>query len=252
MLCVPTETKQPAHVAALLSFKLAMQEHSSGTAQAQLCPQVHFRHKVESIKFPQQPGSHLQVFVRALSDADNGDNGAESAFYNCSLLLACDGARSVVRKALAAAQPGRGWDMQKFPSASGGLAYKVRHEQGRASVAQQSLLSSMQLYSWLQCGDFCVVQSAQRLALGRVLCATHRVQQQPSWFLCSHHCAPRSCLALRSCVVLQVLPMPPNVTLTEKVGPLVNHKSAVYPGKPVDGNSPLRLGMLNIKGVFVL
>ena len=84
--------------------------------------QVVFNTRADSVQLPEAPGEPLVVSATTLKDGQE----PETLRIACRLLVAADGANSMVRGALQEAQPGAGWGMELYPSDAGGLAYKVR------------------------------------------------------------------------------------------------------------------------------
>ena len=81
-----------------------------------------FNTKAQSVQLPEAPGEPL--VVTAVTQKEGQE--PETMRITCRLLVAADGANSMVRGALDDAQPGAGWGMQLYPSDAGGLAFKVR------------------------------------------------------------------------------------------------------------------------------
>lgn len=99
--------------------------------------QVEFATKVDSIQLPEQDGQPLVVTATSRKEGE----APRTAAFTCRLLVAADGANSIVRNALSAAQPDAGWEMEVHPSDAGGLCYKVLSWH---SAVQTLCLSSVQ------------------------------------------------------------------------------------------------------------
>lgn len=84
--------------------------------------QVMFNTKSQSVQLPEAPGEPLVVTAATQKEGQE----PETMRITCRLLVAADGANSMVRGALDDAQPGAGWGMELYPSDAGGLAFKVR------------------------------------------------------------------------------------------------------------------------------
>lgn len=80
--------------------------------------QVHYDARVENVSVPRSPGEQLTVHMGA-------HDGEPSHAWAPKLLVAADGARSVVSRALQEAYPGEGYESKEALSDSGGLAFKV-------------------------------------------------------------------------------------------------------------------------------
>lgn len=88
--------------------------------------QVHYNSRVASVTVPKASGEQLTVHMDA-------HDGAPGHTWAPKLLVAADGARSVVSRALQEAFPGEGHENVQVPSDSGGLGFKVRAT-GRAAL----------------------------------------------------------------------------------------------------------------------
>ena len=177
---------------------------------------VQFSTKVVDILVPQAPGQPLGV-VTASCGEGGGDEARQQ--LNCKLMVGADGANSCVREALERSQPGQGWHREEKASASSGLLFRVRTNAAHS------------------CSD-------------RLACRTFRIQARVLRRECTISGSGTYCPAgstatgSQRCCTLQVLPLPPCPKLCDSAGVLQNDQAAAFAGHPVNGDAPLRLGLL--------